>query len=742
MIDYSRYYRAYAEMKDTLDGDYAKMYLTAAMADNDDGNDSLNGNMSNRVIDMDWVLVFEDCIPYIEKAIDQQRKFIEEYNQVDRIDKIKMVRKDAITHLTQHTNLIQSIEDDGSVVPGQLLNTLREDSFATYENRFLYTLIFKAISFIEARFRALQNAPNDSDAEVSIHRDLQLNKQKLSLNIAYNFESHERDKVNKEEALESLTDYERILRLRMKLDDFVNTELIQKLNGCIKVKSPINKTNCIKQDPAFKKCYELWTFIEGYLKPGFVLEVDTFDGTMPEDMKQEMYDLMAYEHFVMLLHTNPALKEKLNNEYLAEKKRREEEANKPEEELQRYIEEQIYQVRREEMALRLAEVRDRESQIIKLQAELEQERERVRELENKVEQLTALLEQREKELQEAKDELRMVQVHVVKLETAVDALQNRITFLNGYISQLENDCKEYADTINEMNGVMNDYKKQIGDLTFENINLRETIRNNEETIAKNDALIAQQKDTVNLTTAALDKLNGKYQQLQNDHEELIDKYSSVDEKYNEYETRIAQQLKEKEDLAHTIRVNENMLSAKDAIINTANERRDELQKRVDAFDEYHNKIKKESDEIKDKFEARESEVVGLSNTVASQSAAMAKHQEELKSMQKQIDRTTRDKEEALDNMKNSYEDKINEIKESYEARIRSLEQQTINACNFTDEQKYSLRLMAEKKAIQADYDKKLEEATKKAKSFVKKARVLATDYPDKLLMIPEAKDYM
>ena len=304
MIDYSRYYRAFAEMKETLDGDYAHDYLVSAMADNDKGNDELSGNAYNRVIDMEWVEMIEGKLPYIEKAIDEQRKFIEEYKEVDRIDKVKQVGKDAVQHLTQHANLIMAIEEDGSVVPERLLNTHREDSFATYENRFLHTLIQNCIMFVEARFRALQDAPNDSSSKMTMEREIRIGHEVFGFNLEHHAEKHERDKVDRDEDLSSLTDYERIERIRMKLDDFCNTELIKSLNGCIKVKSPINKTNCIKQDPAFKQCYDLWVFIEGYRKTGYVLEKNVFEGQMPEDVQKDVYDVMAFQHFVAKLLCN------------------------------------------------------------------------------------------------------------------------------------------------------------------------------------------------------------------------------------------------------------------------------------------------------------------------------------------------------------------------------------------------------------------------------------------------------
>ena len=93
---------------------------------------------------------------------------------------------------------------------------------------------------------------------------------------------------------------------------------------------------------------------------------------MPEDIQKEMYDVMAFQHFVTTINTNRALREKLHAQYVAENERRAAEANKPEEEMARYIEEKIYEVRREEMALRLKEVREREVIIAKLNAELDQ----------------------------------------------------------------------------------------------------------------------------------------------------------------------------------------------------------------------------------------------------------------------------------------------------------------------------------------------------------------------------------
>ena len=135
-------------MQKHLATDFTANYLTTNMADNDKGEDVLSGKLHEKVIDMEWVTAIEDTLPYIEKAIDEQRRFIIENNEVYRIDKAKIINKDSVKHLIQHTNFIDNIDETGKVTPNKVLTIEREDSFETYENRFLITLIENALNFV------------------------------------------------------------------------------------------------------------------------------------------------------------------------------------------------------------------------------------------------------------------------------------------------------------------------------------------------------------------------------------------------------------------------------------------------------------------------------------------------------------------------------------------------------------------------------------------------------------------
>ena len=797
MIDYSRYYRAYAEMKDTLDGDYAHEYLVSAMADADKGNDELSGNAYNRVIDMEWVEMIEGKLPYIEKAIEEQRKFIEEHKEVDRIDKVKQVGKDAVQHLTQHANLIMAIEPDGSVIPERLLNTHREDSFATYENRFLHTLIYRCIDFVEERFRALQDAPNDSSSKLHMERELSIGHEKMGYTIDHHAEKHERDKVDRDEDLSGLTDYERIERIRMKFDDFVGTDLIKALKGCIAVKSPINKTNCIKQDPAFKQCYDLWVFIEGYRKSGYVLEKNVFEGQMPEDVQKEMYDVMALQHFVAIMNTNHALRDKLKAEYEAENERRAAEANKPEEEMARYIENKIYEVRREEMALRLKEVREREVIISKLAAELEQAKEQIRVRDIKIKELESVINALKKELENTREELRQAQVRIMDLEKEVEELKAYIAELEAKIAELETTIETLeatiaahlatiaglevrigeleatitklneeiqllrakiaeqaqkiveheatisaqAEEINGLNMQVKSLTNTVGNLSAENSDLKMTIDENKRTITAQADDIAAKAASLSAANDANEKLTGKYNTLKSDYDAAVEKYSNYQREMDDLNRVIDDGNNERKELEHQIRVHLNTISAKNAIIATLNDEKSALSQRIDGVDAVEQQAKRDIMAAREQVSEIETKNVALNNSLRTQIAAMKFRDDQIAELQAQLETAELTKQAEIKAIREKYEKQIADMQSQYEVKIDTLENEKVAACTFSDDQKYTIRLNAEKKALQKDYDEKLAVATKKAKKYVKKARVLVDDKPEALLNLPETKNY-
>ena len=137
----------------------------------------------------------------------------------------------------------------------------------------------------------------------------------------------------------------------------------------------------------------------------------------------------------------------------------------------------------------------------------------------------------------------------------------------------------------------------------------------------------------------------------------------------------------------------------------------------------------------------ETKNVALNNSLRTQVAAMTFRDNEIASLKAKIETDQAVKEAEIAAIRAKHDEEMEALKAKYEAKIEALEAEKVAACTFTDDQKYTIRLNAEKTAIQKEYDQKLDEATKKAKKFVKKARVLVDDKPQALLNLPESKDY-
>ena len=190
MADYSKFYRAYMTMQELLQNDFTYNYITASLKDGDNGTDTLTGRTSEKVIDMDWVEAIEEVLPYIQKAIDEQRRFIKQIENVVRIELARKTGPDSVKHLSQHTNYIAKVEGD-MVTPNKILVSEQEESFAIYENRVLMTLIRRALHFVDDKYSKRKGVPNDSYHEIQAIRHAELNGQVVDFAFNYVNESHE-----------------------------------------------------------------------------------------------------------------------------------------------------------------------------------------------------------------------------------------------------------------------------------------------------------------------------------------------------------------------------------------------------------------------------------------------------------------------------------------------------------------------------------------------------------------------
>lgn len=453
MNDFSKYYRAYKYMQEILTPDFTHKYLNRCMEDSDKGEDVLKGKTNEKVIDMDWVVAFEEALPYIQKAIDEQRRFIKQVDNVVRIEKAKKITTDSVKHLAQHTNFIAKVEND-MVTPNNILTVEREESFEIYENRVLFTLINNALRFVNDKYKNLKQAPTDSYNEIKMKRKLTLNEQVVEFDINYVNESHE---TRAEELdvvdLNTLSDFDRVRRIRQTLRDFLSTQLMQALSKTTPVRPPLQQTNLLKKNPNFKKAVELWNFIESYKKKGFEIVGEEYSGEMPKDVQQNLYMAMGFEHFMLSISTNTALKNMLEEKYQEENKLLEQEKERPLEELKKVIEAQVYARQQEEIEGYLKDIREREKKIAELKSEIKN--------------LKMIIDQRDQQILTLKGQVSMLQDTVEKLEEELKQVKLKLLQAENRIKELEAIVEEQTAEIERLTAEVIEKTKRIEQLEAE-----------------------------------------------------------------------------------------------------------------------------------------------------------------------------------------------------------------------------------------------------------------------------------
>ncbi len=472
MVDFGKYYRSYKYMQDLLKSDFTHNYIEEALKDGDEGKDSISGKTNEKVIDMDWVIAIEETLPYIQKAIDEQ------------------------------------------------------ESFAVYENRVLLTLIHKALMFVDDKYSKMKDVPNDSYNNITMNRHLELNQQKLDFSVNYVNENHENMAENLDvEDIESLSDFDRIRRIRQELNECLATPLMKEIAKEPQVKPPLTQTNLLKENPNFKKAVELWNFLDTYKKQGFEIVGEEYNGKMTDENKEDVYFAMEFQHFMMSITTNPALRKMLQEKYEEENALAKEESDRPEKVKGMVLEAQIEAVRKEETEIRLKEIREREKQILDLNSEikslkitLDQKEQQILTLKGQISALQDELDNTKNELKETKLKLLEAQKEIERLKEETEKLTAEITELK---ETLENERESHAKQVEQMNADFAE-KTRIAEENFANQLSAKQKEFDDAQTAHNEYVTKLNTDNANKIAELNTNHSNEVAQLKSNYENRID----------------------------------------------------------------------------------------------------------------------------------------------------------------------------------------------------------------------------
>ena len=223
---------------------------------------SLASNYEKVEADFTWLDLMEDTIMYLDNILRNPNRFIVNEEEVVKVEQARRITVESIKHLSKHTNFIQEIDKDGDVRPSKILNINKDESYNTYENRLIYTLIGNMRMYIDMKERTMVASSRLKDNKVCEYTAAsKIGAEKVSISMQINSKTnYDRD----DGVRNGMTALQRLDRLKLRVSDLTNTPVYISLakEHVARVIPPIKKTNLILKNVNFQYAMKLWDFLQ------------------------------------------------------------------------------------------------------------------------------------------------------------------------------------------------------------------------------------------------------------------------------------------------------------------------------------------------------------------------------------------------------------------------------------------------------------------------------------------------
>lgn len=258
----------------------------------------------HKVVDERWLGVVEDSLDSIFNIIDKPRRFVTTSEEVVPVALAKKITADSVRHLSMNTQFIAS-DENGDIQPTRILNVTTEESYDLYENRFVYHLIQRLFTFVDKRTDVIFWSTGD---EICNTMSMESKVDDAYEEISYKIEMTIKNRQSfAENDSDNMDVFKRIDRVRRMARTLRSSSFCELMAGCSMVRSPIQRTNLMMKDPDYRKCYQLWQFIESYDEAGYTIEERDTALEFDEEYLIQMYTnlITNYTVFKSLLESDP-----------------------------------------------------------------------------------------------------------------------------------------------------------------------------------------------------------------------------------------------------------------------------------------------------------------------------------------------------------------------------------------------------------------------------------------------------
>lgn len=270
-------------------------------------------------LSLEWITIMEDTIRYIDNILRNPNRFIVNEEDIVKIELARRVTVESIKHLSRNTNLIQKFDKKtGEVKPSKILNINKEESYNTYENRFIYSLIQNMKSYINFKKKSFEKVAKAKDDKKLTYEGISKigsTKYKISVIMESSLDEDSKDENNVENILK------RIEKLEHRITDLTSSEVyktISKLHITL-VTSPIKKTNVILKNTNFQYALRLWNYMQEHMNDDTKNIKEVKDEKIEGKLKNYQDEEFLVEYLIMNLYSNKKQEKKEKKKEISKK---------------------------------------------------------------------------------------------------------------------------------------------------------------------------------------------------------------------------------------------------------------------------------------------------------------------------------------------------------------------------------------------------------------------------------------
>ena len=229
---------------------------------------SYKAELPNDSLDFEWISEFEYCFPYIDNIVRVPKLTLVTEEDTVKIEKARKITVASVKDLSRHTQYIDKVDKKTQdVQPSKILIQRYEETYNTYENRFLFTLLDSIIRFMAIQDNILSNLEIKNHKFLEYKASTNNGLEKINIELKITSRDLEEDKNKNNNLDDEIEDIKaRVKRLKDYVNSWQRSEFFKAMSKVKSpfVKPPIKKTNLILKNPNFQTGLRLWLFLQTY----------------------------------------------------------------------------------------------------------------------------------------------------------------------------------------------------------------------------------------------------------------------------------------------------------------------------------------------------------------------------------------------------------------------------------------------------------------------------------------------